>query len=913
MPSLSCAVALCASLLLSHATNAASIAANLGKYQSAEQAAGDEANVNWSDADPTDDTLCTEAFAAVELQRYLRKATGDGEGFGIADDGREGPQVGKPAPRGTIIVGGPRSNAAAARVCPQLGVTQEELDKLGPEGYVIRSGEVDGEPVILVAGGGRVGTLYGAYDLLHRLGVRWYTPGEVNEEVPRVESPFGQKLEVRESPKFLTRGFHAWEDRGDPEFLLWMARNRLNYWCVQQSQKALMHKLGIQMIGGGHVLTSFYLGPQTQYPYNHAQFAGDDGKPEDPYPVSPEYLGDASKDGKLSYFEAHPEWYALRDGKRSDNIHGDGGDNFCTANVDAMAEWMKNAVDDLATGQYKDAGLMNAWMLDGGKWCQCEHCKALGSQTDRNLLFVYHYDKAIKRAQAENRINRPIRLLFLAYADVLESPTRPLPADFDYETCIATYFPIVRCYVHNLDDPNCSKNAAYNRHLLGWATAPDRHYKGQLCLGEYYNVSGYKCLPVCYMHTMANDLPYYYGLGARHFHYMHCTTANWGNKALTNWQMARQLWEPGTDCNALWDDYFGGRYGSVQAEMRAFYERLEKMLSNVSELKYGLARRLDTGAANLFPTSHLKYEKTAFDKDDGPDLLEILDYARQCREIIDGAAKAELPARIVQRVAEDARLFTYGETTVKFYDALCRACTAARQSVSDKSDKSDQSDKARAAFREARTLADLLKADTTSMALSSSHASAANGLVASYAQGALLRLEALLGPMEPEQVKLLDAKGAPLVLTGEEFQGGGGVLHGYGFHVYPARKRVSEHGNYVYGQGTSVDRITGWFRLGDVPAGGLALTLYGLKCPRPPGGEVAGEIRVNDSLVFGGKVPLAETELTRWDLPLPAATLKQGLNRLEVRNTEPSGVASSRPWFGIDRVELQNAANRPAP
>ena len=35
--------------------------------------------------------------------------------------------------------------------------------------------------------------------------------------------------------------------------------------------------------------------------------------------------------------------------------------------------------------------------------------------------------------------------------------------------------------------------------------------------------------------------------------------------------------------------------------MRRFYESLEQMLSNVSELKYGLARRLDRGVADLFP------------------------------------------------------------------------------------------------------------------------------------------------------------------------------------------------------------------------------------------------------------------------------------------------------------------------
>ena len=32
--------------------------------------------------------------------------------------------------------------------------------------------------------------------------------------------------------------------------------------------------------------------------------------------------------------------------------------------------------------------------------------------------------------------------------------------EFDYQTCIATFFPIVRCYVHNFDDPACPQNAS---------------------------------------------------------------------------------------------------------------------------------------------------------------------------------------------------------------------------------------------------------------------------------------------------------------------------------------------------------------------------------------------------------------------------------------------------------------------
>jgi hypothetical protein len=241
---------------------------------------------------------------------------------------------------------------------------------------------------------------------------------------------------------------------------------------------------------------------------------------------------------------------------------------------------------------------------------------------------------------------------------------------------------------------------------------------------------------------MCNDIPYYHTMDARHFHYMHCTTRNWGNKALTNWQMARQLWDPSIDCEELWNDYFAGRYGPAQSQMRRFYQHLEAMLSNVSELKYELAWRLETGAENLFPESHLKYEKTTFKTDDGPDLVEILGSAARGRKILDGVMDMELPERIAQRVAEDERLFTYGERTVLFYDALVRAYFRIRQ---------DKQADAMKAFQEAQTFAALLKADTTSTRFSSSHASAPDALSASYASDALAVLRMMVSPADAEE------------------------------------------------------------------------------------------------------------------------------------------------------------------
>jgi dienelactone hydrolase len=178
----------------------------------------------------------------------------------------------------------------------------------------------------------------------------------------------------------------------------------------------------------------------------------------------------------------------------------------------------------------------------------------------------------------------------------------------------------------------------------------------------------------------------------------------------------------------LWEDYFSGRYAAAAGAMRGFYRSLERMLSNVSELKYTLGRRL--GALEkgepLFPDAHLAYAPAAGQW--GPSLLEILAAAADARKIIDGVRTRPLPERIVGRIAEDERAFAYAERTMLFYDALCRA----KMAVDEGAAKA-----AASALDEARALAELLKADLSAARMGGTHSNAPNALDASYAAPAL--------------------------------------------------------------------------------------------------------------------------------------------------------------------------------
>lgn len=699
------------------------IVVDRGSFPTVEAAATGEEQVNWLDADRADDTACTQCFAALELQRYLRRMTGRSEDFPVTDKA----QV---PPAGDLIFVGPLADQAL--------LAREELAALGPEGYRIRSKPLGGRRVTIVAGAERVGTLYGAYDLLYRLGCRWFAPGEIGEDVPRVAAI--PDVDVTERPSFAARGFLAWENRGDADFLLWMARNRLDYWTLAQEPRSLVHKLGIRMVCGRHTALHEFIAPGEAYPYHHARWPKSEGLPADPYPISPDFRGDADGDGVLSRFEAHPEWYALVKGQRVPGIRDERfGTNYCTSNADATTEFVTRYVQALVDGPYCEADIVRFWTLDGGKWCECDACRALGTPTDRYLLLVDRFCREIEKARAQGRIHRPIQVTFLTYYDVVEPPTRPLPAGFPGPDCMATFYPIRRCYVHPFDCPDCPANARYRGQLDGWMKDPDRYYRGPMAIGEYYNVSAFKGLPICFMHTMARDIPDYYRSGARTFDYMHVTTSRWGNKALTNYQMARQLWDVSTDCEALWRDYFARRYGPAAAVMRPFYESLEQMLSNADQLKYGLARRLDRGVEDLFPDPHLRYERQPGLESTGPTLLEMIEHGRRCRQLLSEALAMKLPAPVQARIAEDEQCFTYGEQTLAYY----HACVRAFQEI-----RAGRPDDARPWQAAADRWAALLRADGISSQGSSSHGNADNALLASRAEHAPEHLAKALGPVD---------------------------------------------------------------------------------------------------------------------------------------------------------------------
>ena len=700
-------------------------------YRSIEELAAAAYPLNAEPALEAKRSAHTALYAARELRRYLCRLTnvdpGRREAFPISL-GANGKQ-----PRGIFLVD---LSSASARGTAPAALARERLAERLPsaESFAL----VPDGPRLYLVGRDRAGLLYSVYHFLEMQGVRWYAPGEAGEVVPAGGQITFPVATVVEQPAFMTRGFFAWEPRGDAEFHAWMARNRLNYWTIADKDHAFMNRAGLHLNAGSHWILESFLNPADEYPFQHEKFAGAGGKPKDPYPTGAGYAGDTSGDGKLSYFEAHPEWYGLFNGKRTP-FQGVVGVNICSSNHSVMTELCRRIVQELAHGQWRDVDILEFWVLDVGKWCQCPNCEALGTPTDRLLLMVHQVRQAIARAVRDGLLSRDPRIFFPIYMETLPAPTRPLPEGFDYQASIGTLFPIMRCFGHAMDDPACTEtNVPIWRTILGWQNG-ERFYRGEYVMGEYYNVSTTKSLPVLYTKIMAHDIPMYRKHGVRHFHFMHAYTRLMGPKRLNQFLMAKLLWNDGVDVAALADRYYADFYGAAAKPMKEFYERLEYAMSAIAHWKSGpsrLTRSLAKDLDPLFPLQHLQLEESHPPANDGVDLVESVAGLRRCRAIMDEVLPA-VPAGVIrERLLEDDRNLRYAENTINLYYLMAQALVARR--------KGDL-DRAREYYRASVPHARGLKEETGIVQSSSSHANARDGMDASQIEAAWKNLGTELG------------------------------------------------------------------------------------------------------------------------------------------------------------------------
>jgi hypothetical protein len=433
----------------------------------------------------------------------------------------------------TLAINEPAAVRIAIEVDPSLRASLTE------DGYVIR---VRPREVVL-RGATPMGAVYATYWFLEsHVGCRWFLPTPIGTDIPQQSTIVVPVGESRYRPDYRFRSVGGMRQEE------WAVANRLSegVWFNGRSYSKVW--------GVAH--TYYKLLPHEKY------------------------------------WDAHPEWYALLNGKRGGpakrKTHGP---NFCTSNPEVVAEVARNI------GKVFDEDprleMVTLGPNDGLNFCTCPKCQAQdepgkewrgaaarlewrGQLSRRMMLF----DNAVARILKRTHPDKLLKVMM--YSWYQEPPTDP---DLRFEDNIVvmlthsgnpskfeSLYP--SCYNHPLNDPACRPNQErFVPALKSWEARSKT-----MGVYEYYMKASVVDTLFPIVHTIREDVPYYHDCNAAYFHTQgrYCCLPVEG---LNLYVAARLMWDVDTDVDALLEDFYTRFYREAAGPMRTYHERLESLMA----------------------------------------------------------------------------------------------------------------------------------------------------------------------------------------------------------------------------------------------------------------------------------------------------------------------------------------------
>ena len=381
------------------------------------------------------------------------------------------------------------------------------------------------------------GSLLAVYDLLERLGCRWYYPGPFGEIVPSSKNLSIAAVNETIQPSFPVRGFWFGAPaprRNDPEFNAmmqrWMLRNRF--------------------LPYGSVLNSAVDG-SVMGPFNKMVVREVDGK----------------KERINELFEEHPEYFALKkDGTRTSHY-------LCFANPEVVRIATERALKHFRDNP--DSNCFGYAPPDGAPTCECDECR-------------FHNYNFLQKEPMNPEIQDISDGFYRFLNQVAEGVKKEFPDKWITSTA---YSGRMRPPVATKLGDNISTHPAFlgyaQHHRLdfkGWQTREKAALLRQwaaitpyMVERQYYPVMQFHCnilLPMQRTHAY----------NVKQLKEMGMAGAEWEGRAafktglLNYYVLGRMLWNVDTDINALLEEHYRLFYGAAGQKIGAFVDAIEEML-----------------------------------------------------------------------------------------------------------------------------------------------------------------------------------------------------------------------------------------------------------------------------------------------------------------------------------------------
>lgn len=398
-----------------------------------------------------------------------------------------------------LVVG---NSSLAKTLLPKVDATQLPYD-----GIVV---ETIGKDIIMLGHPVR-GTLYAVNTFLEEaVGVRWWT--STDSYIPKAKRLKVPMLHIRYAPDLTYREAFYKDAFKDEAFAAQMKCN-----------------------GDFSKITPEY-GGYHKFQYFVHSF----------YPILP----------PQNYFEKHPEWYSMIDGKRTHH-HA----QLCLSNDAMRKEFTKNVLDTLRS--HPDMDFISISQNDCHGACQCEHCQAIvreeGSESGPVIRFVNAVAEEIEKEFPH------IWVETLAYQYTRTAPLKAKP-----RKNVVVRLCTIEC---SFSEPlvEGEQNKALRDDIEAWSKIADN-----LFVWDYVtNFTSYM-LPHPNIHVLAPNIRFFIknntiGLFEQGDYY--CDAGDFVR--MRNWVISRLMWNPALDENKLIDEFLAGYYGARAAPyLRQYWDLL---------------------------------------------------------------------------------------------------------------------------------------------------------------------------------------------------------------------------------------------------------------------------------------------------------------------------------------------------
>lgn len=397
-----------------------------------------------------------------------------------------------------MILVGP--SKTLTKVVPDL-----DYEAMGKEELIIRT---KGKHLILVGGRPR-GTLYAVYEFLEKyLNCRWYTKDIAH--IPKRPTIQIETIDYRYNPPFMYREI-LYKDTFDKDFGV---RQRLNG----------AHHQGDESTGG----------TVTIYPYVHT-FAS----------LVPPKI----------YFESHPEYFSLIDGKRVANKQ------LCLTNPEVLRVATEQVFKWIR--EHPDIDIFEVSQNDGYGACQCEKCQAIVKEEGSEMGPILRFVNAIADVVAKKYSDKYIDTLSYAYSEMPPKVTKPRD-----NVIIRLCHWAPACGVHGI--ATCPTNQTYRQELDGW-----KKLSKHIFIWDYMVTFGAYLAPYPNWWSIGDDTRYYAENGVHGVMWQGDYQSPGGEMSdLRAYIAAQMLWKPYQDVDAVIDDFLNGVYGPAAKPIHEYLEML---------------------------------------------------------------------------------------------------------------------------------------------------------------------------------------------------------------------------------------------------------------------------------------------------------------------------------------------------